>query len=238
MSACMLQLCIAAAALSHARAVLGSSAVGILQLLCCCCWQVLQLGVTAQLAELQQQLEEGRAAALKASADKAALTGQLAAAERVKGACPLLRAAAVCCQLLHCSPARSCAAAQWLSHLLPPPLAPPLLLLLLPPQRSCKAAWSWHQLRWHRCVTPSAAWAVAWRKETKQLLRSCRWAAGAAQRCVQARQLWQRCVRHAPCIPSSPVCAHARRMLLRRFRSFSSSSWRRHRRSSPTRSRH
>ena len=38
-----------------------------------------------QLAELQQQLEEGRAAAMQAAADKAALTAKLAAADRAKG---------------------------------------------------------------------------------------------------------------------------------------------------------
>jgi hypothetical protein len=38
-----------------------------------------------QLADLQRQLEEGRSAALQAAADRAALTAQLAAAERAKG---------------------------------------------------------------------------------------------------------------------------------------------------------
>jgi hypothetical protein len=47
--------------------------------------QELQLKVTTQLADLQRELEEGRAAAVQAAADKASLTAQLAAAERAKG---------------------------------------------------------------------------------------------------------------------------------------------------------
>jgi hypothetical protein len=47
--------------------------------------QELQLKVTTQLADLQRELEEGRAAAVTAAADKASLTAQLAAAERAKG---------------------------------------------------------------------------------------------------------------------------------------------------------
>lgn len=48
--------------------------------------QELQLKVTTQLAELQKELEQGRAAAVQAAADKASLTAHLAAAERAKGA--------------------------------------------------------------------------------------------------------------------------------------------------------
>ena len=47
--------------------------------------QDLRVKVTAQLAELQQQLEEGRTAVVQAAADKAALTAKLAAADRAKG---------------------------------------------------------------------------------------------------------------------------------------------------------
>jgi hypothetical protein len=47
--------------------------------------QELQLKVTTQLADLQRELEEGRAATVQAAADKASLTAQLAAAERAKG---------------------------------------------------------------------------------------------------------------------------------------------------------
>jgi hypothetical protein len=77
--------------------------------------QELQVRLKAQLAELQQQLQDTNASALQAAAEKAALTAQLASAEQAKGVCLLAVCSSYerhvrisCLQSTHPYQAKSC----------------------------------------------------------------------------------------------------------------------------------